>query len=193
MNRKKWKAAVFLLGGVLFVGAVFPPGNVQVNAAALTNRLLMGSATGKLLQFEKSYEEKLAEANKRKEELERKKQAVAAQIRENEQKKADLLDYIAELDLQIMQLNDEIEGLDADILAGEKELEQTKINLSLAQETEAQQYEAMKRRIQYMYENGEGSIFELLLGATSLAEVLNRVEYQKEITDYDKQFLAKYT
>ncbi len=195
MNRKKIKrASVLLLSFGLCVTTVLPGGNnLRADAAGITNRLLSGSATGTFFQFEKSYEEKLAEANKRKEELERKKQAVAAQIRENEQKKEDLLDYIAELDLQIMQLNDEIEELDRDILLGEAELEQTKSDLMEAQETEKAQYEAMKRRVQYMYENGEESIFELLLGATSLAEVLNRVEYQKEITEYDKELLAKYT
>ena len=191
--KKCRKAAVLLLGGILLTGAASHAAGVRVNAAPLTNRLFMGSAAGKAVQFEKSYAEKLDEANRRKEELERKKQAVAAQIRENEQKKADLLDYIAELDLQIMELNDEIERLDADIVTGEEELEQTKVNLLAAQETEAEQYEAMKRRVQYMYENGGESIFELLLGAASLAEVLNRVEYQKEITEYDKQLLTKYT
>ena len=30
-------------------------------------------------------------------------------------------------------------------------------------------------------------------GATSLSEILNRVEYQKEITEYDKELLVKYT
>ncbi len=191
--KKCRKAAVLLFGGILLTGAASHAAGVRVNAAPLTNRLFMGSAAGKVVQFEKSYAEKLDEANRRKEELERKKQAVAAQIRENEQKKADLLDYIAELDLQIMELNDEIERLDADIVTGEEELEQTKVNLLAAQETEAEQYEAMKRRVQYMYENGGESIFELLLGAASLAEVLNRVEYQKEITEYDKQLLTKYT
>ncbi len=191
--KKCRKAAVLLLGGILLTGAASHAAGVRVNAAPLTNRLFMGSAAGKAVQFEKSYAEKLDEANRRKEELERKKQAVAAQIRENEQKKADLLDYIAELDLQIMELNDEIERLDADIVTGEEELEQTKVNLLAAQETEAEQYEAMKRRVQYMYGNGGESIFELLLGAASLAEVLNRVEYQKEITEYDKQLLTKYT
>ncbi len=183
---------VFGLCAVEFAPAVIR--NVRVDAAVLANQLAAGGgAAAKFFQLSKSYEEKLAEAEKRKEELEKKKQEVAAQIRENEQKKEDLLDYIAELDMQIMALNDEIEDLEAQIKLAEAELETTKEELSLAQETEAAQYEAMKRRIQYMYENGEEGIWSLLLGATSLSEILNRVEYQKEITEYDKELLVKYT
>ncbi len=189
------KVSVFLLAFGLCAGELTPAvvGNVRTDAAVLTGQLLSGSTAGRMLQLAQSYEEKLAEAQERKAELERKKQEVAAQIRENEQKKEDLLDYIAELDMQIMALNDEIDGLDAEIVQAEADLEQTKADLSVAQETEAAQYESMKRRIQYMYENGEDGIWSLLLGATSLSEVLNRVEYQKEITEYDKELLVKYT
>lgn len=193
--RKLRRMPVFLLAFGLCVGELPPAasGNVRTDAAALTNQLLTGSAAGKMLQLAKSYEEKLEEAQERKAELERKKQEIAAQIRENEQKKSDLLDYIAQLDMQIMELNDEIDGLDAEIVQAEGELEQTRADLVVAQETEAAQYEAMKRRIQYMYENGEEGVWSLLLGATSLSEILNRVEYQKQITEYDKELLVKYT
>lgn len=187
---------VFLLVFGFCAGEFSPAviGNVRADAAVLINQLAAGgSAAAKAFQLAKSYEEKLAEAEERKAELEKKKQAVAAQIRENEQKKEDLLDYIAELDMQIMALNDEIEDLEGQIVLAEAELETTKEDLSQAQETEAAQYEAMKRRIQYMYENGGEGIWSLLLGATSLSEILNRVEYQKEITEYDKELLVKYT
>lgn len=193
---KVQRILVFFLAFGFCVGELSPAvvGNVRASAAVLVNPLAAGGgAAVKFFQLAKSYEEKLAEAEERKAELEKKKQAVAAQIRENEQKKEDLLDYIAELDMQIMALNDEIEDLEAQILLAEAELETTKEELALAQETEAAQYEAMKRRIQYMYENGEEGIWSLLLGATSLSEVLNRVEYQKEITEYDKELLVKYT
>lgn len=193
--RKLRMASVFLLVFGLGAGEFTPAvvGNVRADAAVITNRLVTGRTAGRWFQFAKSYEEKLAEAEERKAQLERKKQEIAAQIRENEQKKEDLLSYIEELDMQIMTLNDEIDGLDADIVLAEAELSATKESLALAQETEAAQYEAMKRRVQYMYENGEEGVWSLLLGATSLSEILNRVEYQKEVTEYDKELLVKYT
>ena len=82
MNRKKVRrASVLLLSFGLCLATASPGANyICADAAGITNRLLSGNAAGRLFQFEKSYEEKLAEANKRKEDLERKKQAVGAQF-----------------------------------------------------------------------------------------------------------------
>lgn len=193
--KKLRRTMIFLVAFGIFGGELPPAAvaNLRAEAAVLTGRLHSGGMVGKFLQFEKSYEEKLAEAEKRKEELEKKKQEIANQIRENEQKKSDLLTYIEQLDMQIMALNEEIDGLDVEIAQAESDLEDTKTALLTAQEKERTQYDAMKRRVQYMYENGDDGIWSLLLGATSLSEVLNRVEYQKEITEYDKELLEKYT
>lgn len=195
IRRKNRRNLIFLTALGIFAGGLPPAaaGNVRTEAAALTGQLHAGGMAGKFLQLEQSYEEKLAEAEKRKAELEKKKQELAEQIRENEQKKEDLLTYIEQLDMQIMELTEEIEGLDEDIAQAESDLEDTKAALLTAQENESVQYEAMKRRVQYMYENDGDDIWSLLLGAASLSEVLNRVEYQKQITEYDKELLGKYT
>ena len=104
-----------------------------------------------------------------------------------------MLVYIEELDTQIFELDEEIAQLNLDIEEAEESLEETRTALAAAKEQEEDQYEAMKRRIQYMYENGEANALELFLGATSLSDLLNRVEYQKKITEYDEQLLADYT
>lgn len=197
-NKKKSKirTALFAVSLTLFTEVMAQSGvtgPVDTEAAALTENLLSGSTVWNLMQFEQSYEEKLKEAEEKKKELEQKKAEIDKQIQENNSKKEDLLAYIESLDMQIIELNEEIDGLNADIAAAETELEETRAALALAQETEAAQYEAMKRRIQYMYENGESSTLELLLGATSLSDLLNRMEYQKKITEYDENLLASYT
>ena len=58
-------------------------------------------------------------------------------------------------DNQLMALLTDMELLQADIANKEVEIDQAKTDLQVAQMEEKQQYEAMKLRIQYMYENGD--------------------------------------
>lgn len=50
----------------------------------------------------------------------------------------------------------------------------------------------MKTRIQYMYENGDSNYWEAMMGATSITDLLNRVEYVSEVYDYDRKQLTAY-
>ena len=89
------------------------------------------------------------------------------------------------------QLQKEINALDADLVEllvnmdilsdelAEKrlEIEQANKDLKAAQKTETEQYERMKKRIRYMYESGDDTLLEALLGATSMSDFLNRVNY----------------
>ena len=64
--------------------------------------------------------------------------------------------------------------------------------LAQAQEDEQNQYDAMKKRIVYMYENGDDSYIEALVGATDFSDLLNRLEYAQQIYDYDRNLLTQY-
>jgi cell wall-associated NlpC family hydrolase len=87
--------------------------------------------------------------------------------------------------LDIEVLKDEISQKEADI-------EQATQDLADAQETEKKQYESMKKRIRFMYERGDNALIESLLGAGSMADFLNRVEYFNQIYDYDRNMLTEY-
>lgn len=72
------------------------------------------------------------------------------------------------------------------------ELEQTKVDLAAAQEQEQQQYQAMKKRIQFMYEMDTESMMEILMESESIVDFLNRGEYIISIHDYDRKMLDVY-
>ena len=59
-------------------------------------------------------------------------------------------------------------------------------------EEEKTLHENMKLRIQFLYENGGGSLMEKMLESKSIADFLNKVEYASSIADYDRQMLKKY-
>ena len=57
---------------------------------------------------------------------------------------------------------------------------------------EADQYAAMKKRIQFMYENGQTSYLEALLSSRNISEFLNSADYIAQIQSYDRQKLTEY-
>ncbi len=87
---------------------------------------------------------------------------------------------------------------DQDVLAGEiadtqANIEQTEKELVQAELEEKEQYEAMKLRIQYMYENGtRDSLWEAIIGSNGLADMLKRVEYVSAVHKADRELTEQY-
>ncbi len=72
------------------------------------------------------------------------------------------------------------------------EIKKAQDELVQAQIQENDQYEAMKLRIKYMYENGNASLLEILFSAKSMGDLLNKAEYVQSISEYDRNMLEKY-
>ena len=115
-----------------------------------------------------------------------------ASISSLEGKKQELENYLAELDAQYNELTNSVAELEAEAAAKEEELKQVQAELEKAKETARKQYEAMKIRIVYMYENGGSSMLEMLLSARNLSEFLNQAENVSQISQYDRDMLKKY-
>ena len=93
-----------------------------------------------------------------------------------------------ELVLTIVQ----VETLASEIEAKNAELEVTAANLAAAEEDKAVQYEAMKKRIQYLYENGgTDSWAQILLESNSIADMLSKIENNGKMYDYDRDALEQ--
>lgn len=134
----------------------------------------------------------IQEAQDQKAVLESKKAEVEDSIRELEKDKENIIAYIEKLDKKLNKLNGEIEELKVNIQNANDNLEQIKTDLANAEETAQNQYDTMKKRIKYMYENGSQDYVEILLSADSISDLLNRVEYINKINEYDKNLLGKY-
>lgn len=124
--------------------------------------------------------------------LEEEKKKTEQAIRDLEGLKSDTEAYVKKLDANLSALNGELEALAAQITDKEAVIEQTKVKLEEAKTVEARQYEAMKKRIKYMYEKGDSSYLDLLLQSRSMSELLNRSEYITQISLYDRKMLDKY-
>lgn len=108
-----------------------------------------------------------------------------------EQSASELESELSGLNNELDQISSEISSIAQQIQDTAAEIEQVKADLAIAKGEEAAQYEAMKTRIVYMYENGNSSLLEMLFSSTSMADFLNRAEFFSTISEYDRALLEK--
>ncbi len=134
----------------------------------------------------------IKDAEKTKDEAQKNLNEVNEEINNIHSAQSRLETEMAGYDRQMMNLLTDMEILEGDIAVQEEEIEQANADLEHAKLEERQQYEAMKLRIQYMYENSDGSMFEAVIGAENMTDFLNRVEYITDVYKYDRQMLTDY-
>ena len=100
--------------------------------------------------------------------------------------------YLSELSQQYEDLSAGLEELTGKAKQKQKELKLVKKELKRAKEKEKEQYENMKIRISYMYENSKGNLLTSLLSADSFTDLLTRAENFMQISKYDREMLKKY-
>lgn len=108
---------------------------------------------------------------------EQKRQAESAASSVNAELVALLVDYNA--------LQKDIENFGVRIAQAESDYNDAKAD-------EEKQYEAMKLRIKYMYEQGDTTFFETIASSKSYADLVNKAEYVQSVHDYDRDMLDEY-
>ena len=93
---------------------------------------------------------------------------------------------------QLEGIVSDMEKTQADIEKKQEEIVKKSDELDAARIDENNQYESMKLRIQYMYENGNGQFLETLLESKSIAEFLSNAEYINQISEYDRNMLVEF-
>lgn len=112
-------------------------------------------------------------------------------VKKLEQDKENLESNLSSLKKDLEKLNKDISSISSEIRNINTRISELKEELAIAKGEEEARYEAMKSRIQYMYENGSTNLLEILLSASSLPEFIKRAEYFATITEYDRQEAKK--
>ncbi len=120
-------------------------------------------------------------------------EGVQSSLSKLEEKKAAVLDRIDGYDTELVITIAAINQLDGQIEDMKAKLEQTAKDLEEAEADQAEQYEAMKKRIQYLYEEGgDAGWANVVLGDGKLSEALDRADYTQSLYDYDRDELEAY-
>ena len=137
-------------------------------------------------------ESNLSEAQQEKKTLENDLQKAKELIDSLKGSKEDIQSEVEKLDKQLNEISGKVKELESRLSKKRQEIANTESALNKAKEQEKKQYRNMKKRIQFMYENGQTSYVEMLLSADSFTDFLNAVEYITQISQYDRKMLKEY-
>ena len=175
---KRKKKYIFLLLVSIFTvmaaGKVYATEKEQSGNASLTN-------------------ESLTNAEQEKQELESALEEAQGLISDLENSKEDAESKIKELDTKMSTISNRMKELQNKLEAKNTEISDTKTLLAQSEKDAAVQYDRMKLRIQYMYENTSSTNYmQILLSAQNVSEFLNSADYIYQISEYDRQMLQQY-
>lgn len=107
--------------------------------------------------------------------------------------RSDVSSYITKIDNELAEVQSQIEEYNGLISDKEGEIEQTTVELEGAIKQEEEQYDSMKTRIKFMYEQGDTFYIDLMLNAKTFTDFLTKANYIEQLSAYERQKLDEYT
>ena len=132
----------------------------------------------------------ISEAERQKKEAEERYEAVNGEAAELEKKKGEAAVQAGQLDKELTDLLTDMDLLETDMsdMTRQKEEEE----YQKAEEKRKRQYEILKKRIQYIYEEGDVTYLDILLKAKTIGDVINGNEYFQQLYEYDRKLITEY-
>ena len=171
---------------IVYLKSTFPKNHSRRLAA-----LLLVTAVG-ITSLQRVFESRKSQAQDAKQAAESNLNSVNNSINNITGKQQELQKEINALDAELVELLINMDILSDELTDKEAEIKQANIDLKAAEKEEKEQYERMKMRVRSVYERGNNSLLEALLGATSMSDFLNRVNYYNAVYDYDREQLEVY-
>ena len=159
--------------------------------AAVLVFVLAGSLTAGACAVPNVYAK--TEAEKKRDAYKKKLKAKNSDIANIKDSQSDVKDSITAAAAKMKTLLSKQEQLKSDIKDKQNEVGQANKKLEEAKEEEQNQYDAMKLRIQYLYENStDNSIWSAILESNGLSDMLNRIEYATDLYKSDRELMTSY-
>ena len=164
-----------------------------MKAALVTTGALLMSFTTVFTapQFSVHAEDSKEEVEQQKEEAQQGQAEAKANAAKYQKKVDKLTAAVNELDKQATDISTQIVNKKQEAEDLQTEIDETQTKLAEAQVSEDNQYEAMKKRIQYLYEEGDVAYIDALMSSASFEDSLNKAEYVDQISSYDQKQLNK--
>ncbi len=98
----------------------------------------------------------------------------------------------SQLSVRLNEIIERMEETRSNIAKKQEEIQVKEVELIQAKLDENDQYQSMKKRIKYMYENGNVQFIEILFASKSIGDFLNNAEYITRISEYDRDMLVRF-
>ena len=157
----------------------------KVGAILLSSTIIFGSISP-------AFATSLVAAQNAKANAENDLDAINDEIYEIQQKKNVLQSEMDQIDSELVHLLADVAILKEEIASTKEKIVKAEIEYREAKEEEQKQYNAMKVRIQYLYENGNNELSTALLTAEDFSDALNKIELSNNVYDYDREQLETF-
>lgn len=117
---------------------------------------------------------------------------VQSQLGDLQEEQSAIAGEIEELDEILVEIIASVALQEEQIATTQVQIEEAQADYDAAKEQEDAQYQAMKKRIRYLYEKGETSYVELLVKASGWSQMLNQAGYVEKLYEYDARMLRQY-
>lgn len=192
--RNRWKviACIWLAGAI-----VAATGRLDIHSGKRIDRVYAApSATATSSPSAgnsgESQNSLLGSAQQKRDQIEQEKRQVEAEVDRIRSFGENVVKYVKTLDAQLNRLMNNIEANKESIKNMQAEVDAVNEEYQSVLERQQEQYNGMKSRIKYMYENSDNSYLQFLLESRSLAELFSREEYIEKVTSYDNSLLSRY-
>ena len=164
-----------------------------MQVAVVTTGVLLMSFTSIFAApvFSVHAEETKEDVEQQKEEAQQAQEEANANAEKYQKKVDKLTAAVNELDKQATDISTQIVEKKQQAEDLQNEIDETQTKLAEAQVSEDNQYEAMKKRIQYLYEEGDVAYIDALMSSASFEDSLNKSEYVDQLSTYDQKQLNK--
>ena len=167
------------------------PSRFRICAVALALALSLVPTIGAYADI-KDTQEKLNKAQQEHADTTQKLKETKNNIDSLNNTKGTLEGRLHQLNVELAEVSDNLSDLEDKIDTKNAEIEQTTADLEEAIAIENSQYEAMKKRIRFMYERKDYTYAEMLFTSTSFGDFLNKNNYIEKLSEYDRKMLDKY-
>lgn len=145
------------------------------------------------------YADKISELEEQIQQKKEEKKETEGKIDESKEELAGLQQTTEGLKGQLNSLNQDLtevsnnlSDLEDKIDLKNEEITQTNQELEEARTVEEEQYAAMKKRIQFMYEKRDYVMLEMVFGSANFSDLLNRNNYIEQLSEYDRAQLNQF-
>ena len=158
-------------------------------SAVMVGAMLLAASPIPLATTNIVYADEMSDAEAKKADAQQKKKDAQSKLAKLESDKKDVMELIEDLDKEITSYEGTIRELQVKSNTLQAKASVAENELQMAYIAEANQYEAMKERIQFAYENGDADYIDALVSIKDYDNVINQSEYVSQVSGYDQKQL----
>ena len=160
--------------------------------AVILVAVVAAHSTPYYVEATKTTKEKLDEAEKGKKETEQRIDEEKQNLDSLDKKRSSLRKELNGLNSDLETISAHLDDLYDQIEKKEQEIAETQAELEDAREREKVQYEAMMKRIRFMYEDSETLYLEIMFQAKNFSQLITLSNYVDALASYDKKKFDEY-